>query len=602
MANEPKMKIGIGADTGDFDKGAKKVKQEMKDLSKVSSDAFGAIGNAIGVDTGKLGQMSSALQGLGNKFQQMGTAGANSFGAILKSIAPVGVAIAGLGIAGATFAFKELTAEAEMFKKTVEGTNLELQTQAYIDTYRMYMSNALGTGQSLAEAESSWKRAWNSFKIDVSTYFTSGAWKEAFNNPWIDKPTIDAWSAASDKAAMAASASAVKTSEIFELERKRKEQAIEIEDLHRRIVESERIYKDLSNDTATREYALAEWEGLIYAIKRRTVPLEQTLADLYQERSNLAPDDVAAADATLEQKRRAVAAEREIEELLKARTRAVNTLVRQQNQLAAAAEREADAQGKAYEAQKEIMKAREKEIIDEFKLRKQLLSGGTLTTDTAWGYDMGIPAVNIELKGTLANPSDDELQQYTNFLSMGIGPVKLRFMTEDLAKAKSKIIDISKEIENTIKSGITGMAEAIGDMLAAFTNGENGWKAFANSALSALGDMAIGVGKIAIETGVAMLGIKAALETLGTAGPYVAIAAGAALVALGTWAKSSLSNVANGGNYSSSASTVTSSAASYGGNFEQRDVYVNVEGTLRADGDQLIAVINNSNKKKYVTT
>ena len=89
MAKEPKMKIGIGADTGDFEKGARKVKQEMKDLDKVSSDAFAAIGNAIGVDTGKLGQFSSALQGLVNKLTQTGSEGASAFSKIGNAVTAV---------------------------------------------------------------------------------------------------------------------------------------------------------------------------------------------------------------------------------------------------------------------------------------------------------------------------------------------------------------------------------------------------------------------------------------------------------------------------------------------------------------------------------
>ena len=79
MAKDPKMKIGIGADTGDFEKGARKVKQEMKDLDKVSSNAFAAIGNALGVDVGKVQQFSSALAGLGNKLAQTGAEGASAF-------------------------------------------------------------------------------------------------------------------------------------------------------------------------------------------------------------------------------------------------------------------------------------------------------------------------------------------------------------------------------------------------------------------------------------------------------------------------------------------------------------------------------------------
>jgi hypothetical protein len=49
----------------------------------------------------------------------------------------------------------------------------------------------------------------------------------------------------------------------------------------------------------------------------------------------------------------------------------------------------------------------------------------------------------------------------------------------------------------------------------------------------------ISVGKLAIATGIAMLGIKAALESMN---PYAAIAAGIALVALGTAVKAKLSD------------------------------------------------------------
>jgi hypothetical protein len=46
----------------------------------------------------------------------------------------------------------------------------------------------------------------------------------------------------------------------------------------------------------------------------------------------------------------------------------------------------------------------------------------------------------------------------------------------------------------------------------------------------------------------------------------------------------------------------SSSSSSITSGFEQRDVYVNVQGTLVADGDQLLAVINNTDKKNYFTT
>ena len=79
-------------------------------------------------------------------------------------------------------------------------------------------------------------------------------------------------------------------------------------------------------------------------------------------------------------------------------------------------------------------------------------------------------------------------------------------------------------------------------------------------------------------------------------------AAGAALVALGAAVKSSLSSVASG-DYSGGGGGYSSGYSSGGGsnNYEQREVKVYVTGTLEADGDKLITVINNANRKNYYT-
>ena len=102
-------------------------------------------------------------------------------------------------------------------------------------------------------------------------------------------------------------------------------------------------------------------------------------------------------------------------------------------------------------------------------------------------------------------------------------------------------------------------------------------------------------------TGAATAGIKAALESLN---PYVAIAAGAALIALGSAVKSGLANAA-AGNYAAAASPVATSSFS---NRSPSDAWntnaltVRVEGKLVADGDQLTAVINNTNNRNSHTT
>ena len=152
---DPNMKVIIGADTSDFDKGAKSVKQGLKDLDKTGTQAMSALGDAFGVNTGKVGQITSALTGLGQKLSQCGSAGVAAFGSVLKSITPIGGAIAGLGITAAIAGFKQLKAEADNFKSTIDGMNMSMATAAYISTYKQALHDVNSdTGRAVAEAMS----------------------------------------------------------------------------------------------------------------------------------------------------------------------------------------------------------------------------------------------------------------------------------------------------------------------------------------------------------------------------------------------------------------------------------------------------------------
>ena len=159
-----------------------------------------------------------------------------------------------------------------------------------------------------------------------------------------------------------------------------------------------------------------------------------------------------------------------------------------------------------------------------------------------------------------------------------------------------KIQDITNEVTNLIQSGVSRTAEILGSLVGTLAGGGDAWGDFKNAAVSAFGDLAIAVGKIAIAAGVATLGIKAAFESLNG---YAAIAAGAALVALGSAVKASLSAVASG-DYSAGGGSYSSSGyGGTGGDYETREVKVQVTGTLEADGDKLITVINNTNRNNY---
>ena len=569
---DPNMKVIIGADTKDFDKGAKDVKQGLKDLSKTGDQAIGSIGKAFGVNTDKVNQMVSAVRGLGAKMTEASSTGVRAFGQLLSSITPLGAAIAGIGISAAVAGFRELKKEADAFKTTVEGANLELATAAYVDTYRQTLRDMGGdVGKSVAEAQSSWKKFWGEFRAVVSDYFTGGG----FVNP------LGAAANAADTqrfkvAAENAEKAEQLTNQIYELERKRKEQAVELAKLNDDIATQMNIAKDASASTASREDAIYKIELMISQKRAMSAGLEEKLTQLYKDRSALATDSVEAADATLEQELRSY-------EVSRALTQEETALLRIKNSIGKATDAEIDRMNKLLQQEKELQAT-----IDKVRGRwadisaAGAISGSSLSTPGVSGPALTVlPRVDTEYwKETLTAQLGD--------ITIGIG---IKADTENIQ-------DITNDVTNLLESGVARTSEVLGNLIGTLAGGGDAWGDFKNAAISAFGDMAIAVGKIAVSAGVATLGIKAAFESLNG---YAAIAAGAALIALGAAVKSSLSSVASG-DYSAGGGGYAGGYSSGGGSgYETRDVVVNVSGTLQADGNQLIAVINNTNKKNYYT-
>ena len=203
------------------------------------------------------------------------------------------------------------------------------------------------------------------------------------------------------------------------------------------------------------------------------------------------------------------------------------------------------------------------------------------------------------IQGQAVGPKLDILggtEEFKSRLVAEMGEVTLYVGLRTDAK---NVQDISNEITSLLESGVSRTSEILGNLIGTLAGGGDAWGDFKNAALSAFGDMAIAVGKIAIAAGLASEGIQAALKM---DNPYIAIAAGAALVALGTAVKSSLSAVASG-DYSAGGGGYSGgySGGGSGGGYETRDVKVYVTGTLEADGDKLITVIKNANNKAHYT-
>lgn len=147
---------------------------------------------------------------------------------------------------------------------------------------------------------------------------------------------------------------------------------------------------------------------------------------------------------------------------------------------------------------------------------------------------------------------------------------------------------ISESIANTFAN----LGSAIGSALA---TGGNVLKAAGNVLLSSLGGILTDLGKMAIQVGVGLLGIKAALKTLN---PYVAIAAGVALVALGGFVSSTTSNMGNaigsGGGGGSSVSTGASYSSPSGGSYASSNNSGGGSVVFEISGQSLIGVLSNT--------
>ena len=545
----PNMKVNVTADNSDLNKKMKESKTAVKDFERVGSDALNNFGDLFGVNSSKVQQMTSAIRGLGEKMQSSGNAGAAAFGKMLSSMSGLSAGLAGLGIAGAVAGFKMLRDEAEAFKNTVQGANIELETQAYISTYKQFVhdyNQAIGEGA--AKAEGWFKRFWRTVGSDFKLLFnTPGGFGTTEGLSEVVKVQA--------QAQQTAQAAADITKEIYDTQRQISDKTVEWARMEREIAEYKRIAYDKTQSTTTQQEALAKTAELINRRYQEEADLRTHLADLQEQYNNLVSSSA-----------------EDIDKANQLRVIAENVTARQNNALRELSERQATVTANAKK---------------EAEARKEAAAAAAAIAQSradlaAWNGAVSNDLTNVSGAEALSTPG----------IAVPVKPVL----------DSQTVIDLTNELQMLITSSLENIGTSIGSLIGDLATGEDAWGNFSNAAISAFGDMAISVGKMAIATGAATLGIKAALESLNG---YAAIAAGVALVALGAAVKTGLSNIAGGG-YSASSSVA--SAGSYAGSssvntaFDSQEFNINITGTLRGEGNQLLAVIEQEQIRRNHTT
>lgn len=164
----------------------------------------------------------------------------------------------------------------------------------------------------------------------------------------------------------------------------------------------------------------------------------------------------------------------------------------------------------------------------------------------------------------------------------------------ETAKMELALIDFNNRANEIISGALVdtfaGLGMTIGDALA---NGSDVLSAVGATLLDSLGSLLVQMGKMAIQVGVGLLAIKTALKSLN---PAVAIGAGVALVALGSFFSSKAKSIGNtiggGGTSGSSGSGANNTSFSSSGFTSRGDGSGTV--VFEISGQRLIGVLNNT--------
>ena len=582
MAKERNLQLGIVADASGLKKGLDDSKAAVRDFQRAGSNALSALDNALGGAISKAKAIGSAMRGAAIEMGKLGNAGKAAGSLMSGAMATATTAIAGLGIGAAIASFKVLSAEAENFKSTVRGANIELAVAAYVSTYKQVLHDANASlGEGAAKAESAWKKFIGTLGAQIKQTFISGAAFAGELTPTQSAEVVGGLLDTTQKAADAAAQAEQYTNNIFKAQRDLAELQVVIANNDSKIADL-RYKANLETYTAAeRAGFLAEAQQLINDKYDQQIGLQKVIVDNQQALSDLATNDLAAEDALIN-------AKVTLAQMDRSRNNELRELTEKQGSLnkLVTAERE---ESERIAALRSLMAANPLPAIATSPVLQPL---GPVQYG---GVSVGL-AVHPQVEPT-------EMQNFISSLKSGIVTgVDGTTVTVGIAADTSELVDVSGALQSQLTElgAVTG--DIIGGLIGDLATGGDAWSNFANGAVGAFADLAISVGKMAIQTGAATLGIKAALESLN---PYVAIAAGAALVALGSALKTGMSNAASG-SYSASANVASASSYSSGSSLSSdmygREMTVKVTGRLEASGSTLAAVLDNEAQRHNRTT
>ncbi len=599
-----KLKVSVDADASGFKKEMAAAKKSANDFANTVGNVAAGVEDSLGIPVGAIAEIGAKIKTLGGMMKGAAAQGETAFQKIALGAGVAAGAIAGIGLAGLIAAFKVLNEEADRYRNTVEGTARTLQTDAWKGAYTQSVSDATGLGKVYAGYQDKMSKYWTvtkGFGAAALSGLIEGGTRGLIANVASATTATVAATKVADKAAVYAK-------EIFDTSEKIKDCQIEWK---RNLAEVSGLMLTASDKSKTyqeRQEAVAAAIELQKRVSGEQIGLQKSLADSIKEQNDLTSSSV----EDMDRQRAAYGAVEDLSRDLNQKLRKMTSL---QNEIAASAEAAGqkwrDGVNKAVEAgvaelqkfdaeMERAMEIRERMSLD--SIAEPLKSAG-LAGRAETGKDGLAGGVNLDeeaLKG-LARQTSFSADAVDELLSK-IDPSKLSGAfegyygyLEEMVKATD---EANKALNDAIVDGISGSFQYLANCVAGIE--ELNGAGLMSALLTPLAEAAIKMGEILVSAGIASEAFKSMLTN-----PYVAIAAGAALIAVGAAAKAGLQaavNSATGTSYVASSVASSGYTDSTGDRSWEREMTLHVTGTLQADGSKLVAVLNNeANRKQYTT-
>lgn len=598
-----KLKVSVDADASGFKKEIAAAKAATRDFSKSAGDMAAAAEQAFGAPVGAIVEIGKKLANVGQLMKGFAATGESSFQKVALAAGVAGGTIAGIALTGLIAAFKTLNAQAEQFRGTVEGTKVTLQSDAFKETFSQKINDLTGNGKAwdtfLRGANETWTKWSNIAGSALAGKVRGGNWVAIQSG-------ISAWMAAPEAQKAADKARDI-TGQIFDLTEGIKSKTVEWKEQQAQVAELMLTASDKSKSTAERLAAVTAAMEMQNAVGKEQIGLQERLAKAIGERNEQARSSVAETD----EERNAKAAVADKQRELNMRLREMKSLQNEIKASAAATEKawrdgvnKAIAAGvtelvKYNEEMDKAIEMREKMALDNIAAPLTGLRRLQGYADDGSGLK-GIPNLNDSALKGLQSLGQFDLSAVSGLLAK-IDPSQLSDSFSGyydfLSDMVSATQEASDQLNDAIVNGISGSFEYLANCV--FGLEDLSGAGMLSALLSPLAEAAVKMGEIMVSAGLASKAFQSLLTN-----PFTAIAAGAALMAVGAAAKAGLQAAVNRATGTSYVSSSVASSDYSGGSSDrswQREIELKVTGTLQADGSKLVAVLNNEATRKRYT-